>query len=489
MTVTENQPTLKDGRVVAIAGPVIDVEFPPDAVPRINTALAFEITIDGTPQEVRAEVAQQIGDSRVRAICLRPTDGLVRGTPVKNTGSGMQMPVGEGVLGHVVNVIGEPLDVPELDASKIDDHWDIHRPAPDFDSLEPQRIVFPTGIKVIDLLTPYLQGGKIGLFGGAGVGKTVLITEMINRVASQFGGVSVFAGVGERTREGTDLFLEMGETIMGDGVTRVLDKAALVFGQMDEPPGVRLRVALAALTIAEYFRDVKNQDVLLFVDNIFRFVQAGSEVSTLLGRMPSAVGYQPTLADEMGQLQERITSTRGRSITSLQAVYVPADDYTDPAPFTTFTHLDATTELSRDIAALGIYPAVDPLSSSSTILSPEVVGERHYNVARRVQETLQRYKELQDIIAILGLDELSEEDRITVARARKIQRFLSQPMFVAKTFTGLDGVFTPVEETVDSFEQLVNGDLDDLPEQAFLNVGGAESARAKAAELRKSAGA
>ena len=485
MTVTDSQPTLKDGRVVAIAGPVIDVEFPPDAVPQINTLLAFDITIDGQPQPVKAEVAQQIGDSRVRAICLRPTDGLVRGTIVTNTGHGMQMPVGDAVLGHVVNVIGEPLDVPELDASKIEDRWDIHRHAPDFDQLEPQKIVFPTGIKVIDLLTPYLQGGKIGLFGGAGVGKTVLITEMINRVASQFGGVSVFAGVGERTREGTDLFLEMGETIMGDGVTRVLDKAALVFGQMDEPPGVRLRVALAALTIAEYFRDVKNQDVLLFVDNVFRFVQAGSEVSTLLGRMPSAVGYQPTLADEMGELQERITSTRGRSITSLQAVYVPADDYTDPAPFTTFTHLDATTELSRDIAALGIYPAVDPLSSTSTILAPEIVGERHYNVARRVQEILQRYKELQDIIAILGLDELSEEDRITVARARKIQRFLSQPMFVAKNFTGLDGVFTPVEETVDSFEQLVQGDLDDLPEQAFLNVGGADSVRAKAAELLK----
>jgi F-type H+/Na+-transporting ATPase subunit beta len=485
MTVTDSQPTLKDGRVVAIAGPVIDVEFPPDAVPGINMMLAFDITIDGKPQPVKAEVAQQIGDARVRAICLRPTDGLVRGTKVTNTGHGMQMPVGDAVLGHVVNVIGEPLDVAELDESKIDDHWDIHRHAPDFDSLEPQKIVFPTGIKVIDLLTPYLQGGKIGLFGGAGVGKTVLITEMINRVASQFGGVSVFAGVGERTREGTDLFLEMGETIMGDGVTRVLDKAALVFGQMDEPPGVRLRVALSALTIAEYFRDVKNQDVLLFVDNIFRFVQAGSEVSTLLGRMPSAVGYQPTLADEMGELQERITSTRGRSITSLQAVYVPADDYTDPAPFTTFTHLDATTELSRDIAALGIYPAVDPLASTSTILAPEVVGERHYNVARRVQEILQRYKELQDIIAILGLDELSEEDRITVARARKIQRFLSQPMFVAKNFTGLDGVFTPVEETVESFEQLVNGDLDDLPEQAFLNVGGADSARAKAAELLK----
>ena len=485
MTVTDTQPTLKDGRVVAIAGPVIDVEFPPDAVPPINTLLAFDITIDGKAQPVKAEVAQQIGDARVRAICLRPTDGLIRGTVVKNTGGGMQMPVGDAVLGHVVNVIGEPLDVAELDASKIEDRWDIHRHAPDFDTLEPQKIVFPTGIKVIDLLTPYLQGGKIGLFGGAGVGKTVLITEMINRVASQFGGVSVFAGVGERTREGTDLFLEMGETIMGDGVTRVLDKAALVFGQMDEPPGVRLRVALAALTIAEYFRDVKNQDVLLFVDNIFRFVQAGSEVSTLLGRMPSAVGYQPTLADEMGELQERITSTRGRSITSLQAVYVPADDYTDPAPFTTFTHLDATTELSRDIAALGIYPAVDPLASTSTILAPEVVGERHYNVARRVQEILQRYKELQDIIAILGLDELSEEDRITVARARKIQRFLSQPMFVAKNFTGLDGVFTPVEETVDSFEQLINGDLDDLPEQAFLNVGGADSARAKAAELLK----
>ena len=484
MTVTENAPILKDGRVVAIAGPVIDVEFPPDAVPRINTAISFDITIDGNKQEVRAEVAQQIGDSRVRAICLRPTDGLVRGTPVRNTGAGLSMPVGDAVLGHVVNVIGQPLDVAELDASKIDAYWEIHRPAPDFDTLEPQKIVFPTGIKVIDLLTPYLQGGKIGLFGGAGVGKTVLITEMINRVASQFGGVSVFAGVGERTREGTDLFIEMGETVI-DEHTTVLDKAALVFGQMDEPPGVRLRVALSALTIAEYFRDVKNQDVLLFVDNVFRFVQAGSEVSTLLGRMPSAVGYQPTLADEMGVLQERITSTRGRSITSLQAVYVPADDYTDPAPFTTFTHLDATTELSRDIAALGIYPAVDPLSSTSTILAPEVVGQRHYNVARRVQETLQRYKELQDIIAILGLDELSEDDRVTVARARKIQRFLSQPMFVAKNFTGLDGVFTPVEETVDSFEQLVNGDLDDLPEQAFLNVGGADSVRAKAAELLK----
>jgi len=480
-TSTDTGATLKDGRVVAIAGPVVDVEFPADAVPAINTALEMTVTVDGQDIPVRAEVAQQIGESRVRAICLRPTDGLTRGTPVRNLGSGLTMPVGDGVLGHVTNVIGEPLDVPELDASKIEDHWDIHRPAPDFDALEPRKEVFESGIKVIDLLTPYLRGGKIGLFGGAGVGKTVLIQEMIRRVAEQFGGVSVFAGVGERTREGTDLYLEMKET-------GVLEKAALVFGQMDEPPGVRLRVGLSALTIAEYFRDVKGQDVLLFIDNIFRFVQAGSEVSTLLGRMPSAVGYQPTLADEMGELQERITSTRGRSITSLQAVYVPADDYTDPAPFTTFTHLDATTELSRDIAALGIYPAVDPLASTSTILQPDVVGERHYAVARRVQENLQRYKELQDIIAILGLDELSEEDKVTVARARKIQRFLSQPMFVAQNFTGLEGIFTSVDETVTSFEALVNGDLDELPEQAFLNVGGADDARRKADQLRQRTG-
>jgi F-type H+-transporting ATPase subunit beta len=480
-TTTDTGEVLKDGRVVAIAGPVVDVEFPPDAVPGINTALEMTVTVDGEGIAVRAEVAQQIGESRVRAICLRPTDGLTRGTAVRNLGSGLAMPVGDGVLGHVTNVIGEPLDVPELDESKIDAWWDIHRDAPDFDALEPRKEVFETGIKIVDLLTPYLQGGKIGLFGGAGVGKTVLIQEMIRRVAEQHGGVSVFAGVGERTREGTDLYLEMKES-------GVLEKAALVFGQMDEPPGVRLRVGLSALTIAEYFRDVKGQDVLLFIDNIFRFVQAGSEVSTLLGRMPSAVGYQPTLADEMGELQERITSTRGRSITSLQAVYVPADDYTDPAPFTTFTHLDATTELSRDIAALGIYPAVDPLASTSTILQPDVVGERHYAVARRVQEILQRYKELQDIIAILGLDELSEEDKVTVARARKIQRFLSQPMFVAENFTGLPGIFTPVEETVASFEALANGDLDELPEQAFLNVGGADDARRKAEQLQQTAG-
>ncbi len=482
MTITNEPGTmLKDGRVVTIAGPVVDVEFPSDSIPEINSCLSMTIDVDGKPTEVRAEVAQQIGDNRVRAICLKPTDGLRRGTAVRNTGAGITVPVGDKVLGHVFNVIGEPLDITSEELGEVADRWEIHRPAPDFDTLEPSAIMFETGIKVIDLLTPYKQGGKIGLFGGAGVGKTVLITEMIRRVAQNHGGVSVFAGVGERTREGTDLFLEMGES-------GVLEKAALCFGQMDEPPGVRLRVALSALTMAEYFRDVQQQDVLLFVDNIFRFTQAGSEVSTLLGRMPSAVGYQPTLADEMGVLQERITSTRGRSITSLQAVYVPADDYTDPAPFTSFTHFDGTTELSRDIAALGIYPAVDPLASSSTILTPEVVGDRHYNVARKVQQVLQRYKELQDIIAILGLDELSEEDKVIVSRARKVQRFLSQPMYVAEVFTGLPGVTTPVDETVDSFEQLVNGDLDDLPEQAFLNVGGAEAARAKAAELIKSAG-
>jgi F-type H+/Na+-transporting ATPase subunit beta len=475
MTMTDNQ--LQDGRVVGIAGPVIDVEFPPSSLPELNAAVEFEVEIEGQTQKVLAEVAQQLGHGRVRAVCLKPTDGLKRGTPVRNTGHGIRVPVGEQVLGHVWNVWGDPLDE-EPEGFDQMERWEIHRPAPTFDALEPSARVFPTGIKVIDLLTPYVAGGKIGLFGGAGVGKTVLITEMINRVASQHGGVSVFAGVGERTREGTDLRLEMMES-------GVFEKAALVFGQMDEPPGVRLRVALSALTMAEYFRDVQNQDVLLFVDNIFRFVQAGSEVSTLLGRMPSAVGYQPTLSDEMGQLQERITSTRGRSITSLQAVYVPADDYTDPAPFTTFTHLDATTELSRQVAALGIYPAVDPLASTSTILSPEVVGEHHYNIARGVQENLQRYKELQDIIAILGLDELSDEDRLTVNRARKIQRFLSQPFFVAKVFTGLEGEFVPIDETVQSFEAILNGDVDDVPEQAFLNVGGLEQVLAKAKSLRE----
>jgi F-type H+-transporting ATPase subunit beta len=465
-----------EGRVVAIAGPVVDVEFPPGELPEINHAVELEVEADGQKQKIMAEVAQQIGEGRVRCICLRPTDGLKRGSPVVNTGRGITVPVGDAVLGHVFNVVGQPLDTDHIDPP--DDHWEIHRPAPAFDALEPKAQMFETGIKVIDLLEPYVQGGKIGLFGGAGVGKTVLIQEMIRRVADQHGGVSVFAGVGERTREGNDLWLEMTES-------GVINKTALVFGQMDEPPGVRLRVALSALTMAEYFRDVKNQDVLLFVDNIFRFVQAGSEVSTLLGRMPSAVGYQPTLADEMGELQERITSTRGRSITSLQAVYVPADDYTDPAPFTTFTHLDATTELSRQIAALGIYPAVDPLSSTSTVLTQEVVGDRHYNVARRVQEILQRFRELQDIIAILGLDELAEEDRITVARARKIQRFLSQPFFVAEVFTGISGIYVPVSETVEAFEALVKGDLDEVPEQAFLNVGGVDSVLEKARQLQQ----
>ena len=476
MSMTE---TKQDGRVVAIAGPVIDVEFPRGALPELNTAIEFDIVVDGATTKVLAEVAQQLGDSRVRAVCLKPTDGLRRGTPVRNTGHGIQVPVGNRTLGHVWNVWGEVLDGNNSDFNDIE-RWDIHRSAPDFDSLEPSKRMFETGIKVIDLLTPYLAGGKIGLFGGAGVGKTVLITEMINRVASKHGGVSVFAGVGERTREGTDLRLEMEES-------GVFEKAALVFGQMDEPPGVRLRVALSALTMAEYFRDVQNQDVLLFIDNIFRFVQAGSEVSTLLGRMPSAVGYQPTLADEMGQLQERITSTRGRSITSLQAVYVPADDYTDPAPFTTFTFLDATTELSRSIASLGIYPAVDPLASTSTILTPETVGDRHYAVARRVQEILQRYKELQDIIAILGLDELSEEDRLIVSRARKVQRFLSQPFYVAEVFTGVKGEYVPVAETVESFESLINGELDEVPEQAFLNVGSVEQVLAKAKALQENA--
>ncbi|MBX3286671.1 MAG: F0F1 ATP synthase subunit beta, partial [Actinobacteria bacterium] len=425
------------------------------------------------------------GDNTVRTISMSPTDGMMRDMEVIDTGAPIRVPVGAATLGRIMNVVGEPVD--ERGPIETEQYAPIHASAPEFVEQATETEILVTGIKVVDLLAPYAKGGKIGLFGGAGVGKTVLIMELINNVAKAHGGFSVFAGVGERTREGNDLYHEM----IDSGVIK-LDgpgsKAALVYGQMNEPPGARARVALTGLSVAEYFRDKEGQDVLLFIDNIFRFTQAGSEVSTLLGRMPSAVGYQPTLADEMGVLQERITSTRGRSITSLQAVYVPADDYTDPAPFTSFTHFDGTTELSRDIAALGIYPAVDPLASSSTILAPEVVGQRHYDVARKVQQVLQRYKELQDIIAILGLDELSEEDKVTVSRARKVQRFLSQPMYVAQTFTGLEGITTPVEETVDSFEALVNGDLDHLPEQAFLNVGGAESARAKAAELRKSAG-
>src|SRR5437763_4862888 len=436
------------GRVSRVIGPVVDIEFPAEAMPEMYNALHVDVTLGETTRTLTLEVAQHLGDNLVRAISLQPTDGLVRGATVTDTGGPITVPVGDATLGRVFNTLGECLNLEEGETLEVKERWGIHRKAPAFDQLESKTQMFETGIKVIDLLTPYVQGGKIGLFGGAGVGKTVLIQEMIARVARDHGGVSVFAGVGERTREGNDLIAEMEEA-------GVIGQTALVFGQMDEPPGTRLRVALSALTMAEYFRDVQGQDVLLFIDNIFRFTQAGSEVSTLLGRMPSAVGHQPNLADEMGTLQERITSTRGRSITSLQAVYVPADDYTDPAPFTTFTHLDATTELSRQIAALGIYPAVDPLASTSTILAPEVVGDRHYGVATRTQEILQRYKELQDIIAILGLDELSEEDRVTVNRARKIQRFLSQPFFVGEVFTGLKGIYVPIQETVESFAALV----------------------------------
>jgi F-type H+-transporting ATPase subunit beta len=463
------------GRVVQIIGPVVDAEFPPDGLPEINTAVEIDLTMDGNTETIVCEVAQHIGESMVRAIAMRPTDGMVRGTPVRNTGQSITMPVGEKVLGHVYNVLGRPLDTDEVDA---EEYWPIHRDPPKFEDLEARTEMFETGIKVIDLLEPYVQGGKIGMFGGAGVGKTVIIQEMIYRVAEQHGGVSVFAGVGERTREGNDLILEMTET-------GVINKTALIFGQMDEPPGVRLRVGLAALTVAEYFRDVQRQDVLLFVDNIFRFVQAGSEVSTLLGRMPSAVGYQPTLADEMGELQERITSTKGRSITSLQAIYVPADDITDPAPHTTFAHLDATTVLSRAIVEQGIYPAVDPLDSTSRILDARYVGEEHYRTARAVQETLQRYKDLQDIIAILGIDELSEEDKVIVGRARKIQRFLSQPFFVAEQFTGIEGKYVPIAETIAGFKAITEGEVDDLPEQAFYMVGGLEEAKQQGEKMAK----
>jgi F-type H+-transporting ATPase subunit beta len=466
------------GRITKVAGPVVDVEFPPEHLPELTFALEIDFEIGGEKKTVVAEVAQHVGHNRVRAIAMAPTDGLVRGSEVRSLGAPISVPVGDQTLGHIFNVWGDSLDAPDADFSG--ERWPIHRQPPPFEDVQPTKQMFETGIKVIDLLSPYLQGGKIGLFGGAGVGKTVLIQEMINRVATQHGGVSVFAGVGERTREGNDLFLEMTDT-------GVIEKAALVFGQMDEPPGVRLRVALSALTMAEYFRDVQRQDVLLFIDNIFRFTQAGSEVSTLLGRMPSAVGYQPTLAGEMGFLQERITSLKGRSITSMQAIYVPADDITDPAPHTAFAHLDATTVLSRPLTALGIYPAVDPLDSTSRALDPQIVGEEHYFVATEVQRILQRYKDLQDIIAILGIDELSEEDKLIVGRARRIQRFLAQPMFVAEQFTGQPGIYTPLEETIQSFKAVIDGELDHLPEQAFYMVGGAESALAKAAEMEKAA--
>src|SRR5690348_6156956 len=465
------------GRVARVIGPVVDVEFAPDQMPAIYNALTVERTMGGDTVMLTLEVAQHIGDNLVRAISMQPTDGLVRGAPVTDTGSAISVPVGDVTKGHVFNALGKPLDVAEKSLD-IQTRWPIHRPSPAFDTLESKTEMFTTGIKVVDLLAPYVRGGKIGLFGGAGVGKTVVIQEMIRRVAKEFGGVSVFAGVGERTREGNDLFGEMTES-------GVINDTALVFGQMDEPPGTRLRVALSALTMAEYFRDVQKQDVLLFIDNIFRFTQAGSEVSTLLGRMPSAVGYQPTLADEMGELQERITSTRGHSITSLQAIYVPADDITDPAPATTFAHLDATTELSRDIASRGLYPAVDPLTSTSRILDPQYIGQEHYDVAVRVKQILQRNKELQDIIAILGIDELSEEDKVMVNRARRIQQFLSQNTYMATKFTNIPGSTVELSETIESFKMICNGEVDHIAEQAFFNVGGMEDVHRRWDELQK----
>jgi F-type H+-transporting ATPase subunit beta len=469
-------PAAAVGRVVRVTGPVVDVEFGRNNIPELFNAITVEIELGELSKTLTLEVAQHIGDDMVRAIAMQPTDGLVRGAEVTDTGSAISVPVGDITKGHVFNALGQAMD----DAGKkleFPERWSIHRDPPAFDTLESKTEPFWTGIKVIDLLTPYVTGGKIGLFGGAGVGKTVLIQEMIYRVAKNFGGVSVFAGVGERTREGNDLIAEMTES-------GVLNDTALVFGQMDEPPGTRLRVALSALTMAEYFRDVQNQDVLLFIDNIFRFTQAGSEVSTLLGRMPSAVGYQPTLADEMGQLQERITSTRGHSITSMQAIYVPADDITDPAPHTAFAHLDATTVLSRPISEKGIYPAVDPLDSTSRILDAQYIGQDHYDVASETKRILQRYNELQSIIAILGIDELSEEDKILVGRARRIERFLSQNTFVAEQFTGIPGSFVPVEETIDAFKRLAAGDFDEYPEQAFFMCGGLEDLEQKAHELR-----
>ncbi|MEV0360447.1 MULTISPECIES: F0F1 ATP synthase subunit beta [Nocardia] len=462
------------GRVVRVIGPVVDVEFPRGAIPELFNALNAEITLTAVAKTLTLEVAQHLGDNIVRTISMEPTDGLVRGTTVTDSGKPISVPVGDIVKGHVFNALGECLDSPGL--GRDGEQWGIHRKPPSFDQLEGKTEILETGIKVIDLLTPYVKGGKIGLFGGAGVGKTVLIQEMITRIAREFSGTSVFAGVGERTREGTDLRLEMEE--MG-----VLQDTALVFGQMDEPPGTRMRVALSALTMAEYFRDVQHQDVLLFVDNIFRFTQAGSEVSTLLGRMPSAVGYQPTLADEMGELQERITSTRGRSITSLQAIYVPADDYTDPAPATTFAHLDATTELSRPISQKGIYPAVDPLTSTSRILEASILGERHFAVANEVKRILQKYKELQDIIAILGMDELSEEDKVLVGRARRLEKFLGQNFIVAEKFTGQPGSVVPLEQTIEDFERVTKGEFDHLPEQAFNSCGGLDDVEAAAKRI------
>ncbi len=474
----------KFGKVVQIIGPVVDVEFGEDHLPAIYNAIHIVDPGEGTgvPVDVIAEVEQHLGENRVRCVSMEPTDGMVRGMAAEDLGEPITVPVGECTLGRVINVVGKPVD--KLGPLEVTERWPIHREPPSFEEQSTRVEMFETGIKVIDLLEPYMKGGKTGLFGGAGVGKTVLIMELIHNVAMKHGGYSVFSGVGERTREGNDLWLEMQEGGVIDIKNPPKSKAALVYGQMTEPPGARLRVGLAGLTVAEYFRDVQHQDVLLFIDNIFRFTQAGSEVSALLGRMPSAVGYQPTLASEMGELQERITSTTKGSITSVQAIYVPADDYTDPAPATTFAHLDAFTNLSRQIVDMGIYPAVDPLASTSRILDPRVVGETHYSCARAVQGVLQRYKDLQDIIAILGMDELSEEDKLTVARARKVQRFLSQPFFVAEQFTGLAGRYVKIDETIKGFREIVDGKHDDVPEQAFWMVGTIEEAQEKAEKMK-----
>lgn len=467
---------MNTGHVIQVIGPVVDVEFQPEQLPAIYNAISIKGENAGVHVDIVVEVMQHLGDNVVRCVAMSSTDGLMRGMPAVDTGLPIKVPVGKGTLGRVFNVLGQPVDHNPA-AVEASDYWPIHRPAPSFEEQQTATEILETGIKVVDLIAPYSQGGKIGLFGGAGVGKTVLIMELIRNIATEHGGYSVFAGVGERTREGNDLWAEMKES-------GVIDKTALVYGQMNEPPGARMRVGLTGLTMAEYFRDVQGQDVLLFIDNIFRFIQAGSEVSALLGRMPSAVGYQPTLGTDVGALQERITSTKKGSITSVQAVYVPADDLTDPAPAATFAHLDATTVLSRQIAELGIYPAVDPLDSTSRILDPRIIGEEHYHVARGVQEVLQRYKELQDIIAILGIEELSDEDKLTVARARKIQRFLSQPFFVAEQFTGSPGKYVPLRETIRGFKEIIEGLHDELPEAAFYMVGTIDEAVEKARKMK-----
>jgi F-type H+/Na+-transporting ATPase subunit beta len=472
------------GRIVQIIGPVLDVEFEAGHLPEIYNALHIQATTaEAGKIDVIAEVEQHLGENRVRAVAMKPTDGMQRGMSAVDLGEGISMPVGPETLGRVLNVLGEPVDFPDRPVVT-KERWPIHRTAPNFENQSTELKMFETGIKVIDLLEPYLQGGKIGLFGGAGVGKTVVIMELIHNIALKHGGVSVFGGVGERTREGNDLWLEFQESGVIDIKDSSKSRAALVYGQMTEPPGARLRVALSALTVAEYFRDGEGKDVLLFIDNIFRFTQAGSEVSALLGRMPSAVGYQPTLLTEMGELQERITSTKKGSITSVQAIYVPADDYTDPAPATTFAHLDATTNLSRAISELGIYPAVDPLASTSRILDPRIIGNEHYNVARQVKQVLQRYKDLQDIIAILGIDELSEDDKLAVSRARKLQNFLSQPFFVAQQFTGLEGKYVPIAETIRGFKEVVEGKHDDIAEQDFYMAGSIDEVVEKARQRR-----